>query len=72
MLEHGADVNKANEDGETQLHMACYADEVDAARLLLENGAAVDRANKNGKTPLSIAEEMGHSAVVALLEKHRK
>ena len=42
------------------------------ARLLLDNGAEVDRAKKDGSKPLAIAQEKGHSAVVALLEEHRK
>ena len=57
---------------EGKLFIACQEGQVDAARLLLDNGAEVDRATKNGNTPLSIAKSKGHSAVVALLEAHRK
>ena len=59
-------------DGTTPLHIACEEGSVDVVRLLLDNGAEVDRANECGDTPLFIAELMGHSAVVALLEEHRK
>ena len=52
----------------TPLLVACLQGHVDAARLLLDNGAEVDRATKKGTTPLAIAEERGHSSIVALLE----
>ena len=52
----------------TPLLVACLQGHVDAARLLLDNGAEVDPATKKGTTPLAIAEERGHSSIVALLE----
>ena len=51
--------------GRTPLLVACLQGHVDAARLLLDNGAEVDRATKKGTTPLAIAEERGHSSIVA-------
>jgi hypothetical protein len=54
--------------GRTPLLVACLQGHVDAARLLLDNGAEVDPATKKGTTPLAIAEERGHSSIVALLE----
>ena len=51
----------------TPLLVACLQGHVDAARLLLDNGAEVDPATKKGTTPLAIAEERGHSSIVALL-----
>ena len=74
LLEKGAEVNRAQNQGATPLFIACCAGYVDTARLLLEKGAEVDRATNTprGRTPLDIAKEEGHSAVVALLEKHRK
>ena len=54
------------------LLVACLQGHVDAARLLLDNGAEVDPATKKGTTPLAIAEERGHSSIVALLEEHQK
>ena len=72
LLDKGAEVNPADEDGATPLFIACQEGHVDAARLLLDNGAEVDRATNDGRTPLSIAKQQGHSAVVALLEEHQK
>jgi ankyrin repeat protein len=66
-LTHGADVNWANEDGETILYDACINGSVDAARLLLERGADVHKATNSNRTPLHAASYNGHIDVVRLL-----
>ncbi|MBA3312736.1 MAG: ankyrin repeat domain-containing protein [Planctomycetaceae bacterium] len=61
LLELGADVNAADENGETAMHGAAYQSRAELVNLLAENGADVsiwDRKNKWGWTPLLIAE--GH------------
>ena len=40
LLDKGAEVNRATEDGRTPLLVACLQGHVDAVRLLLDNGAA--------------------------------
>ena len=72
LLDKGAEVDRANQNGATPLYIACQEGHVDAARLLLDRGAKADRATKRGSTPLSIAKLKGHAAVVALLEEHQK
>ena len=72
LLEKGAQVDRARENGWTPLLIACQEGHADTARLLLDNGAEVDRAKEDGRTPLYIAKSQGHSSVVALLEAHRK
>ena len=72
LLDNGAAVDRANQNGATPLIMACQNGHVDAARLLLDKGAEVDRATKKGSTPLGIAQKKDHSSVVALLEEHQK
>ena len=73
MLENGAEVDLAAEEGVTPLFAACFNGHVDAARLLLDKNAAVDRTEKKyGMTPLCVAKKNGHSAIVALLEEHQK
>ena len=62
-----AEVDKANENCQTPLYIACQNGHVDTARLLLDNGAEVDKANENGVTPLYIACEKGHIDVARLL-----
>ena len=74
LLDNGAAVDRAQKQGATPLFITCVVGHIDLARLLLEKGAEVDRATNTarGRTPLDIAKEEGHSAVVALLEQHRK
>ena len=73
LLDNGAAVDRANSfNGWTPLFIACWNGRVAAARLLLEKGAEVDRTNEDGETALDAAKYQGHSAVVALLKKHRK
>ena len=42
LLDNGAEVDRACEDGRTPLYIACQQGHVDVARLLLERGAVVD------------------------------
>jgi len=66
LLEAGADVNAANAEGITALHMAAF--DVEKTRVLIEGGAKVEAATQAGETPLIIAADRpGNSAVVALL-----
>ena len=65
MLEKGAEVDRATEDGWTPLQSACCNGHVDAARLLLDKGAEVDRA-RHGCT-LYIACEKGQVDAARLL-----
>lgn len=66
LLDAGARVDAATQEGITALHMAAF-DEA-KTRLLLSRGATVDAATKSGLTPLHIAADRpGSSAVVKLL-----
>ena len=67
LLDKGAEVDRAMNDGRTPLYIACENCHVDAARLLLEKGAAVDRAENDGRTSLWIACRYGHVDVARLL-----
>ena len=66
MLDKGAEVDQANENGRTPLFVACFKGHVGAARLLLDKGADVNRAVKNW-TPLYVACLAGHVDVAQLL-----
>jgi ankyrin repeat protein len=55
-LELGADVNAANDAGETSLHAAAYWGADAVVRLLIEKGAKINAKNKKQWTPLVIAE----------------
>src|SRR5262249_23102455 len=55
-LEHGADVNAVDEEGETALHGSAYVGRNSVAQLLIDKGATLDVVNKAGWTPLRIAD----------------
>ena len=54
MVSRGADVNAANEGGETALHIAVARGDA-LVRFLAENGTRLDIKDKFGRTPLDVA-----------------
>ena len=66
LLEHGADVNRQSDNGNTPLHLAVLWEHYATAELLLASGADVTITNADGQTPQELAttEEMA-----ALFEK---
>ncbi|EOD06510.1 hypothetical protein EMIHUDRAFT_218961 [Emiliania huxleyi CCMP1516] len=72
----GADVDAANHDGATPLHLCAsgftlfgsQAGKADVARLLLGHGARRDVRNRDGRTALDVAAAEANAAVAALLE----
>ena len=67
LIEVGADINKADDDGVTQLYIAAELGQEAIVRALIEAGADVNKATDNGWTPLAIAAEEGHTAIVQIL-----
>ncbi len=67
LLDNGAEVDRATENGRTPLYIACQNGRVDAVRQLLNKGAVVDRAKANGVTPLWIACQEGRVDAARLL-----
>ena len=63
----GADINKADDDGVTQLYIAAELGQEAIVRALIEAGADVNKATDNGWTPLYIAAQEGHTAIVQIL-----
>jgi ankyrin repeat protein len=53
----GADVNAANQAGDTALHSAAYHGFETVIRFLVSKGAKLDVKNKAGRTPLMTAED---------------
>jgi len=51
MIKRGANVNVADTSGDTPLHWAVRAHNVDSVKLLLEAGAKVDATDKEGRKP---------------------
>ena len=54
VLQLGADVNAADEQGDTALHKAASRGLDRVAQLLVENGAKLDATNSLGETPLAM------------------
>jgi hypothetical protein len=67
LLSEGINVNAANKDGYTPLHVASQNGHAEVAALLIQNKADVNAAQKYGHTPLHIASENDHARVAALL-----
>ena len=69
LIEAGADINKATDNGATALYIGAENGHEAVVRALIEAGADVNKARDNGGTPLLIAAQVGHEAIVrALIE----
>ncbi|ELU13439.1 hypothetical protein CAPTEDRAFT_98474, partial [Capitella teleta] len=55
LIDYGADVNCAAQDGDTYLHTVCYLNNVRVVKLLLNKGVEIDARDILGRTPLYIA-----------------
>jgi len=51
-VEHGADVNKKNNKGETALFYVCCEENEDSVEVLIELGADINKGNNEGETAL--------------------
>ena len=71
LLDAGAQVDEADDDGITVLSWAAIANRVEMARLLIQRGADVNHVDKKGMTPLLYAAsiDFGDSAMIDLLLK---
>ncbi len=63
----GENVNQADKYGNTALHRAVYANEMDQVNEYLVRGARVDRLNAAGNTPLDLAVRKGHAEIARVL-----
>ncbi|WYZ43460.1 hypothetical protein EsH8_VI_001159 [Colletotrichum jinshuiense] len=67
LLERGADVTVATNDGRTPLYTASQNGHPEIIKLLLDKGADITVVTKHGQTPLHAASENSHPEVVRLL-----
>ena len=58
-IEHGADVNAFNSNGQTALHRAAQRGAEQVVKFLAEQGAKLDMKDKQNRTPLDIAAAPG-------------
>jgi ankyrin repeat protein len=69
LLQGGADVDKARDDGTTPLFIASQQGHLPVVQALLQGGADTDKVADNGATPLCMSSHQGHVPVVhALLQ----
>ena len=69
LLSHGANFSRANDDGDTPLHLAAWHNNARVVRLLCAAGAQIDAGNVHEATPLHAAACAGsREAAMALLE----
>jgi len=61
LVEHGADINKEDNDGATPLYIACFNEQV--VKYLVEHEADINKEADGGFTPLYIACQNGHIEV---------
>ena len=70
LISAGDDINGTNAAGNTALHYAVNANNIDMIRFLLDHGAKSDIENTKGWSAFSIAEKKGNEAVVNLINSH--
>jgi glutaminase len=68
LIARGADLDAADYDGRTALHLAAAEGQVEIVKYLLEAGVAREPVDRWGGTPLDDALRHGHDEVVRLLE----
>ena len=68
LIQHSAEVNAKDNDGETPLHDAALKGQTETAELLIDKGADLYAQNDEEKTPLDFARKEGHQDVVEILE----
>ncbi len=54
LLQHRADINGRNGDGNTALHLAVFLGHADTAELLIKNGADINTKNGDGAAPVDL------------------
>ena len=69
LIQAGADVDKATNNGFTALIAASGKVHAAIVEALIQAGADVDKATNNGDTALIVASEKGHGATVEVLIK---
>jgi ankyrin repeat protein len=74
LLDNGAQINAkaSNTEGWTPLHFAAFRGSTETVRLLLSRGADPNAKGNDGFSPKMVAERLGRSDVLSLLESDRR
>lgn len=67
LLDKGADVRLAEDDGFSALHISAQAGHLGMSKLLLKAGAQLEARTSDGSTPLHLASQKGNLKVMRLL-----
>jgi hypothetical protein len=67
LVQAGADINAANDEGITVVHAATWGFDAGRVKCLLELAADPRIATRDGATPLSVAQAKGHAAMADAL-----
>jgi ankyrin repeat protein len=69
LIEHGADVNIQNENGDSAMFWAIQRGHAGLVQLLADNGADFEQKNKNGQTPIEYATAKGQVVIARILQE---
>src|SRR3989339_50277 len=67
-INHGADINLQDKNGQTTLIFASLNNELDTVQLLLDNGADKNISDSSGNTALTHAQLEKYAKIVELLQ----
>ena len=69
LLESGVNVNTANRNGDTLLHMAALRGNMPMVELLLRHEANASATSVDGLSPRDVAAKFGNQNIVSLLSQ---
>ena len=70
LLDHGADVNAVNREGETALQLSIKREQKSLTQLLLARGADVTLKDRYGYAPLTLASQSSNEEIARILLEH--
>ncbi|ELT99631.1 hypothetical protein CAPTEDRAFT_39776, partial [Capitella teleta] len=70
LIDYGADVNCADQNGDTHLHKVCFLNNVRMVKFLLNKGLEIDAREILGKTPLhmAISDSSNETTLIMIVE----
>lgn len=71
LLARGVDINAADYDGRTAIHLAASEGHANVVRMLILHGANVNPRDRWGNTPLGDAKRGAHDVVIETLESNQ-